>query len=133
MNQLCQFLHAPTTTHFTATKKVLRYLKSIVEHGIYFSKGSLQLHGYCDSNWAGSPDDRRSTTGYGIFLGPCLISWAGKKPHVVARSSTEAEYHSMAITTAELYWIRMLFKDLHLHLTASPTLWVDNIGALALA
>jgi histone deacetylase 1/2 len=127
VNQLCQFLHAPTTTHFTATKRVLRYLKSTVEHGIYFSKGFLQLHGYCDSDWAGSPDDRRSTTNYGIFLGPCLISWAAKKQPVVARSSTEAEYRSMAITTAELYWIRMLFKDLHIPRTASPTLWVDNI------
>jgi hypothetical protein len=39
----------------------------------------------------------------------------------------------MTITTAELYWIQMLFKNLHLPLTASPTLWVDNIGALALA
>ena len=39
----------------------------------------------------------------------------------------------MAITTAELYWIRMLFQDLQVPLTNPPTLWVDNMGALALA
>jgi hypothetical protein len=87
----------------------------------------------CDSDWAGSPDDRKSTTGYGIYLGPCLISWAAKKQAVVARSSTEAEYWSIALAVAELYWIRMLFKELRVPLLCTPCLRVDNIGALSLS
>jgi hypothetical protein len=63
VNQLCQFLHAPITQHFTAAKRVLRYLKSIITHGLHYTKGSLQLNGFCDSDWAGSPYDRRSTKG----------------------------------------------------------------------
>jgi hypothetical protein len=58
VNQLCQFLHAPTTQHFTAAKRVLRYLKSTITHGLHYTKGSLQLNVFCDSDWAGSPDDR---------------------------------------------------------------------------
>uniref|UniRef100_A0A2N9I1W1 Integrase catalytic domain-containing protein n=1 Tax=Fagus sylvatica TaxID=28930 RepID=A0A2N9I1W1_FAGSY len=133
VNQLCQFMHSPTNTHWAAAKRVLRYLKGTIDHGLFFSKSSLHLHAFCDSDWAGGPDDRRSTTGFGIFLGSCLVSWSAKKQSVVARSSTEAEYRAMAITTADLYWIRMLLKDLHVPLSSPPVLWCDNAGALALA
>jgi hypothetical protein len=112
VNQLCQFMHSPITTHWTAAKRVICYLKGSFNHGLQFSKGSLQLNAYSDSNWAGNPDDRRSTTGYALFLGPCLISWSDKKQHVVSKSSTKAEYRSLAFATAELFWLRMLFQEL---------------------
>jgi hypothetical protein len=57
------------------------------------------------------------------------VSWCAKKQLVVARSSTEAEYQAMAITTAEVYWLRMLFKDLCVSLLSPPTIWCDNKGA----
>ncbi|XP_059451010.1 uncharacterized mitochondrial protein AtMg00810-like [Corylus avellana] len=100
VNHLCQFLHARTTLHLVAAKRVLHYLKGTVAYGLHYTKGSLQLNGFCDSDWAGSLDDRKSTTGYGIYLGPCLISWTAKKQAVVAKSNTEAEYRSMALVVA---------------------------------
>jgi len=51
----------------------------------------------------------------------------------VARSSTEVEYRAMAMATTELYWLRMLLKDLHLPLTTPPIILCDNLGAMALA
>jgi len=116
VNQLCQFLHCFTNTHLTATKRVLRYLKGTLQFELQFNKGSLQLNGFCDSYWVGNPDDRKSTSGYYIYLGLCLISWTAKKQSVVTRSSTEAEYRSMTHTVAELYWLRMLLKELHISL-----------------
>jgi len=133
VNQLYQFLHCPTTAHFTAAKRVLRYLKGTPDSGLLFTRGPLHLYAYCDSDWAGDPLDRRSTSGFGVFLGQCLISWQSKKQPVVSQSSTEAEYRSMAYATAELYWLRMLFKELQLPLTTPPHLYYDNLGALALA
>jgi hypothetical protein len=50
--------------------------------------------------------------GFGIFLGPCLVSWCAKKQSIVARSSMEVEYQAMAIATAEVYWLCMLLKEL---------------------
>lgn len=126
-------MHNPSSLHWTAAKRVLRYLKGTIDHGLWYTKGKLNLQAFCDSDWAGDPDDRRSTTGFGIFLGSCLISWTAKKQPVVARSSTEAEYRAMALATTDLYWLRMLFKDICVPLFSSPILWCDNIGALALA
>lgn len=133
VNQLCQFMHDPREPHWTAAKRVLRYLKGSIDFGLYYSPSSIDLTAYCDSDWAGNPDDRRSTTGYGIFLGSSLISWSSKKQNVVSRSSTEAEYRSMAMATTELYWLRMLFKELGICLHSTPVLWCDNISAIALA
>ena len=66
-------------------------------------------------------------------MGKNLISWSAKKQPVVSRSSTEAEYRSMAMATAEVYWLRMLLKELGMCLSRSPVLWCDNVGAIALA
>jgi hypothetical protein len=133
VNQLCQHMHAPTSTHWSASKRVLRYLKSSVDHGLHYTKGPLHLSAYCDSDWVGDPDDRRSTSGFAVFLGRNLVSWSAKKQPIVSRSSTEAEYRALAITTAEMFWLRMLLKDIHVFLSTTPTIWCDNVSALALA
>jgi hypothetical protein len=75
VNQLCQFMRHPTTKYWST----VRYLKGSINHGLFFGKGSLNLNTFNDSNWDENLDDRRSTTGYAIFLGPCLISWSVKK------------------------------------------------------
>jgi hypothetical protein len=133
VNQLCQHLHHPTSAHWTAAKRVLRFLKSTSDHGITFPKTNLQLHALCDFDWAGSLDDRRSTSSFAVFLGGSLISWSAKKQPVVSRSSTEAAYTSLAIVTAEVYWLRMLFCELHIPLRTAPIIWCDNVSGLALA
>ena len=132
-NQLYQHMHAPTSVHLTAAKRVLRYLKGSVDLRLQYRKGSLSITSYCDSDWAGNPDDRRSTTGFGISLGPNLISWLAKKQHVVSRSSTKVEYRSFSLATAKVFWLRMLLKELHIRLPSPPTIWCVNSGALAMA
>ena len=126
-------MHSPSSTHWTAAKRVLCYLKGTINHVLFFSKGFLSLNTFCDFDWVGGPDDRRSTIGFGIFLGSCLVFWSANKQFVVARSSTEAEYRAMTVTTTDLYWIRMLLKDLQVPLPSPPVLWCDNAGVLALA
>lgn len=76
VNKLCQFMHSPTLAHFQAMIRVLQYLKGTMSHGLHLQYSSkLLLNGFTDTDWAGCPDDRRSTHGYCIFLGSNLISW----------------------------------------------------------
>ena len=126
-------MQAPTSAHWTAAKRVLRYLKHTLDHGLFYRSGSFTVNAYCDSDWAGDPDDRRSTCGYGVFVGPNLISWSAKKQPIVSKSSTEAEYRCLALVTAEVYWLRMLLCELKITIDSAPVVWCDNVSALALA
>ncbi|XP_041007963.1 uncharacterized mitochondrial protein AtMg00810-like [Juglans microcarpa x Juglans regia] len=132
VNQLCQYLHAPTSAHWASANQVLRYLKGTVDHGLYYTHNGLNLQTYSDSDWADDLDDRRSTTRYGVFLGSSLISWSAKKQPMVSQSSTKAEYHALDFAVAELYPLCMILRDLHIPLHSSPIIWCDNINALAL-
>ena len=66
-------------SHFTAVKRILRYLKGTMQLGISYTRGDLQLKAISDADWAGDPNDMRSTTGLVVFLGNNPISWSSKK------------------------------------------------------
>ena len=93
----------------------MRFLKGNPGQGIILKcQNDLRLRGWCDADWAGCPLTRRSLTGWLVYLGNSPISWKTKKQATVSRSSTEAEYRSMAATTCELLWLSYLLKDLHI-------------------
>ena len=125
-------MHAPTIDHWQAVKHILRYLKGTITHGLHFQVGSFLLSLFqwwlgWQSRWSSS------TSGYCDNMGPNLISWSAKKQSTLARSSTKAEYRSLAHTTAELCWVRSLFRDFGIFLHHSPLIWCHNISALRLA
>jgi hypothetical protein len=122
VHQVCQYMAAPTTTHLSTTKRILRYIKGTLFHGIAFTPGPLTLSVYSDADWASDPDDRRSTSGLLVYLGSNPITWSAKKQATVSRSSTESEYRALATTSAEVYWLRTLLKDLGIYLSQPPIL-----------
>jgi histone deacetylase 1/2 len=130
VNKVCQFLHAPTTVHWAAVKRILRYLKQSTNLGLKISRSSsLLVSAFSDADWGGCLDDRRSTGGFAVFLGTNLVSWSTRKQATVSRSSTEAEYKALANATAEVMWIQTLLMELGIRAPRAAKLWCDNIGA----
>lgn len=134
VNKICQYLHAPTTVHWTAAKRFLRFIKHTINSGLAYRKSSSTLlSAFSDADWAGDIDDRRSTGGFAVYFGPNLISWSARKQATVSRSSTEAEYKSVANATAEIIWLQSLLKELQVPTRDIPCLWCDNLGATYLS
>ena len=80
VNQVCQFMHALTTVHPQAVKRILRYLKGSLGLGLTITPGPLTtFFAFSDADWAGCPDSRRSTTGFCVFLGKNLLTRVSKK------------------------------------------------------
>jgi hypothetical protein len=134
VNKVCQFLHTPTTVHWSAVKRILRYIAFTLDVGLRIRKtGSTLVSAFSDADWAGSIDDRRSTGGFAVYLGSNLISWSARKQATVSRSSTEAEYKAMANATAEVIWVESLLTELGVKFRRPSRLWCDNLGATYLS
>lgn len=131
---LSQFMHEPRTDHWKAALRVVRFLKGNPGQGIFFSQQcDLQLHGWCDSDWASCPLTRRSVTGWLVQLGDSPISWKMKKQHTVSQSSAEAEYRSMATTTCELKWLKGILSNLGIDHNKPMIIHCDSQTALHIA
>jgi transposase InsO family protein len=100
--------------HWTAVKRIFRYLVGTQSAELLYKPDSLDLIAYCDADWAGDLDNRRSTTGYLIMLGGCPITWCSKSQSTVAQSSGESEFVSLAACVSEVMWIRQLLAELEI-------------------
>jgi hypothetical protein len=134
VNKVCQYLQAPTSVHWTAVKQILRFLKHTISFAFVIRRSSSTMVSvFSDADWAGCTDDRKSTGGFAVFLGPNLISWCAKKQKTVSRSSTEAEYKAMTDATMELMWVQAVLSELCIPYPRSARLWCDNMRAKYLA
>ncbi|WMV41466.1 hypothetical protein MTR67_034851 [Solanum verrucosum] len=127
-------MFTPTIKHWAALEQILCYLKGAPRLGIvYRNNGHTRIECFANADWAGSKIDRRSTTGYCVFVGGNLVSWRSKKQNVVSRSSAESEYRAMARSTCEIMWIHHLLSEVGLKYPTPSKLWCDNQAALHIA
>ena len=130
---ISRFMSEPSKLHFAAAKRILRYLQGTKQLGLRYKKeeGS-KLIGYTDSDWAGSLDDRKSTSGYIFCLGTKPISWSSKKQKTVALSSAEAEYIAATDAACEAVWLKRLIEDLQQGDNDPTIIHCDNMSAIAM-
>jgi len=121
----------PRTTHWDAAKGLLRYLAGTYDYGIIYCGGIPDFFGFCDADFAGDVDTRKSTTAYVFTLGGGAISWQSKRQPTVAASTTEAEYMSAAAAIKEALWVKNLLADFGRDITPVKMLG-DNQSALKL-
>lgn len=131
---MSQFMSSPTIYHWNALKQILCYLKETVGQGImYANHGHEEIEAFSDADWAGSRSDRRSTSGFCVFVGGNLVSWKSKKQNVVSRSTAESEYRGMANAICVLMWINHFMSEIGLKPKLPAKLWCDNQEAIHIA
>ena len=86
-----------------------------------------------DADWATDPDDRRSISGYCVYLGDNLVAWSSRKQGIVARSTAESEYRAMALCSTEITWINSLLGELRMDVENIPIILSDSTSAAAIA
>jgi hypothetical protein len=132
VGMLARFSSKPKRSHWTAAKRVLRYLKGTNNLGILY-KGDLGMHGYSNADWAGDADDRKSTSGYLFLIAGGPVSWKSRKQSTVALSTAEAEYVALSTAIQECMWMQRLLSDLGNPPDGPTTILEDNQSSIAMA
>ncbi|KAK2457508.1 putative mitochondrial protein [Trifolium repens] len=120
----------PKVNHLAQVKRILKYVNRTCDYGILYSHSECcKLIGYCDADWAGSADDRKSTSGGCFFLGNNLISWFSKKQNSVALSTAEAEYIAAGSSCSQMIWMKQMLQEYNVEQDVL-TLYCDNLSAI---
>ncbi len=123
----------PHEIHWKAAKRILCYVRGIIQFGIHYSvEASPLLVGFTDFNWVGDTDDRKSTVGYVFTLGYGTITWACQKQSAISISSIEAEYHGIVEASKEALWLHQILSEFGFQQQHLTTLWCDNQSAIQL-
>lgn len=111
---LSRQLHDPAHRHLVLAKRVLRYISGTTDKSIFFPANSTAhpLTAYCDSDWGGCHETRRSTTGIIIKVNNAPIYWSSKRQTLVTLSSSEAEYVALSSCAKQVIWLRRLFYEM---------------------
>lgn len=108
-------MQAPRRPHLDAIKRILKYVHSIIDMGLFFKKGvGFELHGFFDVNLGGDLDDRKFASGYVFSYGSTSVSWCSKKKNSISLFIMEAEYKATYLATQECVWLRLLIEDISL-------------------
>lgn len=131
---ISRFMSNPTEVHWSAAKRILRYIQGTTELGIlYKNEEMVDLIAFTDSDFAGDLNDRKSTSGYVFMLGKGAVSWSSKKQPVVALSTTEAEYIAAASCACQSIWLRKLLENLGHIGEKSSVINCDNSSTIQLS
>ena len=131
---LSRFNSAPTETHLTAVKRILRHLKGTINLSLVYKKTeNSEIIRYTDADWANDLDTRCSTTGNVFVMSGGPISWISQKQATVALSTAEAEYIALSTASQEAVWLQKLLADIDKNCAKAITLMEDNQGAIAIA
>lgn len=129
-----RFQANPKETHLQEVKRIFKYLQGTQNYGVWYPRDAdLTLHAYTDADWAGSVDDRKSTSGGAFFMGSRLVSWFSKKLSSIALSTAEAEYVADASCCTQLLWMMKTLQDYQITCTPPISILCDNTSAIIIS
>ncbi|KZV47100.1 retrovirus-related Pol polyprotein from transposon TNT 1-94, partial [Dorcoceras hygrometricum] len=131
---ISRYMENPTEVHLLAAKRILRYLQGTQKLSLYYKKGEkADLIAFCDSDYAGDQDDRKSTSGYVFLLGSAAVSWSSKKQSIVTLSTTEAEFVAATSCACQAIWLKKILTDLKFKTHGPTVIYCDNNSAIKLS
>ena len=135
IGKLSQYCEKPLKSHWSSIKRVLRYIKGTRNVGIkYDGNKSMKPLGYCDSDWAGCLETRKSTEGILFLLAGGAVYWSSKKQSIIATSSCEAEYIASCSAAKTAIWLNNMLGGILGNSAPKPiTVHVDNQGSIGMA
>ena len=140
VRELTKAMDCANETHYKALTRVLKYVMSTSDLGLKYDSGTMvnfkgvwKIVAYCDSDFAGDKNTRRSVTGFCIYIGDSLISWKARAQKSVTLSSTEAEYVAVSEVCAEIIFIKYLLEFVEVNVEYPITVMCDNVGAIFLS
>ncbi|XP_052114058.1 uncharacterized mitochondrial protein AtMg00810-like [Arachis duranensis] len=75
VSKICQYMHNPTVNHWRVLKRILRYIEGSMDQGLLFTACTdFRLFAFSNTDWGANADDRKSVTGYCVYLGTNLIA-----------------------------------------------------------
>jgi len=133
---LCRFSENPGPEHWTALKRVLRYLRQTTNYQLTYglpgqSDEIFVMHS--DADLGGNADNSRSTAGFVISIGGGAVLWSSRLQRHTSLSSTESEYTTASATGCEIVWMREFLDEIGYDMSSPSTLFIDNNSALQVA
>ncbi|RVW99969.1 Retrovirus-related Pol polyprotein from transposon TNT 1-94 [Vitis vinifera] len=114
VGKLSQYTQSSNQDHWTVVHRVLKYLRDIINYGLYYSGFPSVLEGFSDANWISDLDEMKSTSGYVFILSESVVSWKSTKQTCVTRSTMVAEFIALEKASYEAKRLRNLLTDIHL-------------------
>eukprot|EP00253_Pinus_taeda_P003187 PITA_03187 len=129
-----RFQENPKEIHLQEVKRIFKYLQGTQNYGLWYPRDiDLTLHAYTDVDWAGSVDDRKSTSCGAFFMGSRLVSWFSKKQSSIALSTAEAEYVAAASCYTQLLWMMQTLQEFQITCTPPISILCDNTSAIRIS
>ena len=128
-----------TSDHIKSLLHVIKFALDTKNKGLVYrikyenEKNKWTLKAFSDSDWAGDADNRRSVTGFCIFINDCLISWKSRGQKTVTLSSSKAKYVAVSEVCTEILFIKTIMDFLELKVKLPITIMCNNIGAIFIA
>lgn len=132
VSYLSQFNSCHDKSHWTAAKRILRYLRGTTDYCLSYKRSGAAVVGYVDADWGNCTIDRHSYTGYVIEYAGGAVSWQSMKQRSVALSSTEAEYMALSEAAKEVVYLKNVFEEVY-HKCGPITIHNDNQGTCKLS
>ena len=136
VRELAKMSGKATVLNYNQLLRCIKYVDNTKHYGTFALSSTdeyYNINAFCDSDYAGDYETRRSTSGYIIYINGSPIVWKSKGQERVAYSSTEAEYIAMSNACKEIMFIIQLLQQLNIKVKLPAHLHVDNMGAIYLS